>query len=407
MTSSADGEEDRVVKELDIYVCNGLLGGSTNLYLFQYPLRAPWRPYGGNHDTENIRIKPGVKKVEMEVPIETTRENFNSQADAKLQRTKHKLTSSRVELKTTYAVGSIRGDKVLLCQLDNALQMRPSVDYLNPTQTQNKPNSDPKDKPSEGLGSELKAVQVTYEKTETERQREARKQTHAYLQQQEDEESWLELKYHSAESVAAETIWEKLMTPGGKDIASDLSPTEYLHALVPIAGPKAPTADEAANEGGEEQDGAAQKAAGQSAQATQITDEAKAALPAALAALFRHHAVCSLDNIRNWLSNFPAAGAAAQAASLGNGALQKAVLECDNLRCIRGTYMLAKTGDPQIDEFRDVILGLLTNNRQIKKAEIVEAARKAQVGLSDGMKTKVIKTLCSVQGTYWSLKAGI
>lgn len=61
---------------------------------------------------------------------------------------------------------------------------------------------------------------VTYERKETERQREARKQSHAYLKQQEDEEQWIELKYHSVDSSAADTIWEQVMTPGGKDITS-------------------------------------------------------------------------------------------------------------------------------------------------------------------------------------------
>lgn len=151
-------KEDKVVRELDIYVCNGLLGSSTNLYLFQYPLRAPWRPYGGEREMDTIRIKPGVKKVEMEVPIETMPENNNHLADAKMQLQKHRLTSSRVELKTTYAVGSVRGDKVLLSQLDHALQMRPSLNHMDTPEAQKEKAK--KSSAEEQPDQELKAVQV-------------------------------------------------------------------------------------------------------------------------------------------------------------------------------------------------------------------------------------------------------
>ena len=57
----------------------------------------------------------------MEIPVESIPENHSRGADTHLQVKKHKLTSSRVELKTTYAVGSVRGDKLLLWQLEHAL----------------------------------------------------------------------------------------------------------------------------------------------------------------------------------------------------------------------------------------------------------------------------------------------
>ena len=415
-------EEDEVVRELDVYVCNGLLGASTSLYLFQYPLRAPWRPYGGDRETDRVCIKPGVKKVEMEIPVESIPENHSRGADVHLQVKKHKLTSSRVELKTTYAVGSVRGDKLLLSQLDHALQMRPSLSHMDPPEQKDEkdakgkskqPAADAAAEPSSSGAqpptAELKAVQVTYERKETERQREARKQSHAYLKQQEDEEPWTELSYHSVESSAAETIWEQLMTAGGKDIHAGITREEYLHELVPHSSAAA-QADALNEDGsGDTWNPAADEAAAAAPPPPDptITPEAHAALPKALGAAFQHHALMSVDFIRKWLAEYPEAGPAKEAAKLPDTSLSKAVLACDNLCAIRGAFFLAKVGIDDIDAFRSILIELLKSNRQIKRAQVLEAARSAGVAINDSLCTKVIKSLCISRGNYWVLKPGV
>ena len=411
-------EEDEVVRELDVYVCNGLLGSSTSLYLFQYPLRAPWRPYGGDKETDRVCIKPGVKKVEMEIPVESIPENHSRGADAHLQVKKHKLTSSRVELKTTYAVGSVRGDKLLLSQLDHALQMRPSLSHMDPPEQKDEKDAKGKSKQAAADGApepssaqpasaELKAVQVTYERKETERQREARKQSHAYLKQQEDEEPWRELSYHSVESSAAETIWDQLMTAGGKDIHAGITREEYLHELVPHSSAAAQA--DALNEDGDTWNPAADEAAAAAPPPPDptITPEAQAALPKALGAAFHHHALMSIDFIRKWLAEYPEAGAAKEASKLTDTSLTKAVLTCDNLCAIRGAFFLAKVGIDDIDAFRTILIELLRTNRQIKRAQVLEAARNAGVAINDSLCTKVIKSLCISRGNYWALKPGV
>lgn len=63
-----DDDDDPVVRSLDVYVCNEFLGSGSQLYLFQHPLRPPWRPYDyGN--VEKVRMKPNARRVEVELPL--------------------------------------------------------------------------------------------------------------------------------------------------------------------------------------------------------------------------------------------------------------------------------------------------------------------------------------------------
>lgn len=123
----------------------------------------------------------------------------------------------------------------------------------------------------------------------------------------------------------------------------------------------------------------------------------QAALCVALQALFRHHSVCSLENIRykhqmqiapdvrgrsvkrlprappvgrKWLKEYPNSGPAEEAGKLPDAALGKAVLECENLTCIRGSYFLGTVGVPEVDAFRQLLVNLLKASRQIKRWDI-------------------------------------
>eukprot|EP00951_Prasinocladus_malaysianus_P040964 scaffold477221_cov47-Prasinocladus_malaysianus.AAC.1 len=67
---------------------------------------------------------------------------------------------------------------------------------------------------------------------------------------------------------------------------------------------------------------------------------------------------------RKWLREYPDAGAAAEAASVPDLVLNKAITECHNVTGIRGSYVLEKTGVDEVDAFRSLLLGLLRNSRQ-------------------------------------------
>lgn len=59
-TEMADvGEEDEVVKEIDVYISQNLAG---NLSIFQYPLRQPWRKYPMSKLSE-VKYRPQHQKL--------------------------------------------------------------------------------------------------------------------------------------------------------------------------------------------------------------------------------------------------------------------------------------------------------------------------------------------------------
>jgi len=190
------------------------------------------------------------------------------------------------------------------------------------------------------------------------------------------------------------------MTPGGQDINSDLSRMEYLRTLVPHSG-EAAKQDQATGSGTQEEAAAEEEAP----PVVQISEEAQAALPATLQALFRHHSVCNLNDIRLWLKEFDPDGPTQEAAKAPDTVLQKAVLACDNMSMIRGSFFPTTVGSPEIDEFRALLIDLLSQNRQIKRADVVTAVKAAKVAPNDGICTKVLKSLCVSRGHYWVLKA--
>ncbi len=57
-TSNGDAD-DEVVREIDVYIAQNL---ATNLSIFQYPLRQPWRPYPTKKLIE-IKQKPVQQRV--------------------------------------------------------------------------------------------------------------------------------------------------------------------------------------------------------------------------------------------------------------------------------------------------------------------------------------------------------
>ena len=69
-------EDDPVVRELDVYICNEFLGSSTHLCLLQSPLRPPWRPYDYNK-IHKARYKPNARRLEMDMPLDTMSRNYS------------------------------------------------------------------------------------------------------------------------------------------------------------------------------------------------------------------------------------------------------------------------------------------------------------------------------------------
>lgn len=386
---------DRVVRELEVYVCNDFPISSVELSLLQQPLRPYWRPYALDQEA-SMRMKPSCKKVEIDVPLETFSANYT---DAVEERKKIKmicLKSSRVEAKTSYAVGVLKDGKILLAPVSCCLQLRPKMDYLD--QETAKPTGKSEAEESEEE-QEVTAVEVQVSKRETERQQKQRLSSYAYLQQKEDEEPWKPLKIFTMETEAAEVVWNKYMSPLDKAMPGQLTREQYLRKVVPgesEGGGLATTV----MVGGPTDNEIASPSTGS------LSTEALAALPLALKALFVKHGVATLKDIRTWLAQYPDAGAARDAGKVTDRVLHEAITVPGEVICIRRVYILKKTGNAAMDPFRELFIDILRDKEQFRKAEVMEAAQAAKLSVTESLFQKVARELCTSRGSYWTMKMG-
>lgn len=384
-------EDDPVVKELEVYVCNEFLGSSTQLCLMQHPLRPPWRPYEYDR-AQRMRMKPQCKRIEVDVPVDVGTKNYNDTVEDYKKIKQLTLRSSAVDTQTSYAIGTIKEGKLLLAPVDYCLQFRPFLNYLNVERKKEleESSSDEEEEP------QLKAVEVQVQKRETERQQQARLSSYAYLNQKEDEEPWVNLTVHVAESRPAESVWERITTlKDDSDPPTVMDKSSYLKVVVPTrSGTQTQSVSDTVS------------VVPSTSAAQNVSDETLKALPAAMAALFQKHSICNMANIRQWLQDYANGGSAKEAAFLTDRALHDAVLQGGDVVCIRRMYMTCKTGSPTIDAFRSLVVDLLKDKEQFKRAEVMELANKAKVAVTETLYNKVVKDLCTSRGNYWIMKTG-
>ncbi|KAI4327574.1 hypothetical protein L6164_020016 [Bauhinia variegata] len=148
-----------------------------------------------------------------------------------------------------------------------------------------------------------------------------------------------------------------------------------------------------------------------------MSNEAQQAMPSALKKVLQTHKVCSLQLIRQQLRAMALAKASllrpdpkmVVAAREGHDApteeLQAALSEV--AWNIHGCYILKSSQD---DPFRDVVIEMFRGsepNAKLKKAEIIEAARKIlKRDITNNEYSKVMNELCVSRGSAWILRSG-
>lgn len=123
-----DEDGDEIVKELDVFMAQGL---SNQLHVLQYPLRPPWRPYNRSL-LQEVRYKPMKKKMEMEFRVskEELENNYDTQTTDP-RKTYVLASSSPVEPKTNYVLGVLRGNQLHLTPVNGTFQFRPSFAHID------------------------------------------------------------------------------------------------------------------------------------------------------------------------------------------------------------------------------------------------------------------------------------
>ncbi|KAG2482697.1 hypothetical protein HYH03_018378 [Edaphochlamys debaryana] len=400
-------DDDPVVRELDVYVCNEFAGSNTQLGLLQHPLRPPWRPYDYSK-VKAMRYKQNAKRFEVDLPLETESRNYNDIIEDLKKVKQFTLRSTLTEDRTNLAIGTVRGGKLLIAPLDFAVQLRPSLHHLNVAATaKDKANADSEEE--EDDEPKLHAVEVQVQKRETERQAAARKNPYAYLSQKEEEEPFVNLDVHSEESDAAARIWDKFMSARDFDHAANrLDRPAYLKALVPPPASAAgyPGAGAAGAEAGGLAGAAGAPGAAAASASGALSEATRSALPASLKALFKEHTVCSMANVRSWLDSAPAAAAAREAALLPDKALHEAVIALGTVSSLHRVYVLNKTGDEKTDPLRKLVVELLEGKESFKRSEFNDLARTHNMTFTESQYNKVVKDICESKGNTWHIKNG-
>lgn len=402
------GSEDRIVRELDVYLCSSVqLAAGTQTVLLQSPLRPHWRPYQNPGGFTDVKYKPKVKKLQASFPLDTRSANYNDAMDSETKQVKSMLlASSRVEPRTQFAVGFVDEHRLLLLPVDQALQLRPSLVHLDREREDRRHAAGgagaeaEEEKPAP---AELMPVTVQVKRRETEQQQEARLRSYAHLAAQEEADAWVPLQYHADTSELAHNIFATLEGAAAPPLPATLSRAQYLDAIVPGTAalhdqqPQEIAFGAAATGGGE---------LGRPKQEADLLPEGVAAkVPGAVAALLAQAAVAQLDVIRTFLCRYkPEPEVSAAAATCSDAALHHAVLGGGAVLCIRRSYLLAKTGQSAIDPLRGLVIELLQEKEHFKRAELLEAATAKGIPVSDSLYSKVVKDLCSSRGSIWSLK---
>ncbi|KAL2651484.1 hypothetical protein R1flu_019612 [Riccia fluitans] len=233
---------DRVVREIDVCVSRSI-DTDTQLYLLQYPLRPAWRPYGLEEQCLEVRVKAAQKKLELDLAIDINSENYDQEAAEHLRITKQTLTSSKIPISASYAIGVLQGNKLHLNHVQAVVQMRPSMKYLDEGDAHKKKQAstssgDGDEEMAEAAtntdaSAELVALQVNVRRRETEWQEENRLQSHAYLKQLDEAEPWIPLEPHGVDSPVTDGIRAKMIASAATQIPFKLGPSDYIKQLVP------------------------------------------------------------------------------------------------------------------------------------------------------------------------------
>ena len=89
-----------------------------------------------------VKFKPNAKHVELTTGLDTQGYNYNSRADESKHLDALVLKSQLIDLPTSFAIGCVRGNQLILSPLDEAVQMRPHLGHLDTAPKQVKEEAD-------------------------------------------------------------------------------------------------------------------------------------------------------------------------------------------------------------------------------------------------------------------------
>ncbi|XP_042066441.1 DNA-directed RNA polymerase III subunit RPC5-like [Salvia splendens] len=226
-TEFRDGDEDEVVREFDVYFSPSI-DIETQLYLLQYPLRQPWRPYELDLDgrCQEVRVKQASREVEIDLAIDVDSANYDNDADPQIQMKKQTIATSWIPHRTQtngYTIAELTGNKLHLNRIHAAVQLRPLMHHISVVESKKKTAV------SKNVEDVVKLEKPQEAKPSgTSKKLKAPEQTNGSV-----EESWIQLKYHNTMSDITAGYLQKMMERKGSEISLSMSLDNYLNSLCP------------------------------------------------------------------------------------------------------------------------------------------------------------------------------
>ena len=109
---------------------------------------------------------------------------------------------------------------------------------------------------------------------------------------------------------------------------------------------------------------------------------------------------------RKWLKASAQGGLAETSTSASDTALHNALLKTDVVTSVKQLYLQKEVASEPANALRGVLVGLLKEKPNVRRADVMDAARAEGVNVSDGIYQKVMKDLCTSRGNIWTLKSG-
>ncbi|XP_060191240.1 uncharacterized protein LOC132621106 isoform X2 [Lycium barbarum] len=224
VATETDNDEDEVVREIDVCFTPSF-DPTTQLYVFQYPLRPLWRPYELEERCQEVRLRPSTAEMEVDLAIDFDSKNFDRDSVHAATMKKQTLSTSWMPLPTCaseYAVGVLIGDKLHLNPVHAVVQLRPSHQHLKESELKKNiaTNNDEKSVENEDV-KEKKPVGPS------------KKQNKPPGNGKDIGEHWLHLKYHGARSDISARYLQKMAMEEGSPVPFSMSPVDYLNVFCP------------------------------------------------------------------------------------------------------------------------------------------------------------------------------
>ena len=411
----------RPVHQWDVHVAVGngradgglrtdLDGQQDKVVLLQSPLRTPDQPQIVHGANGGARIKTSRALLEWKVhdPAGTAGAE-NNETGRKGGSQEHweghhgRVRGTHVATRAPYAVAVLHQGKIHITSIHHCMQVRP-VTQMDEIQTStaegtpldgrgNENLNGQGDAEYEGLekGNGAEAVQVRVRRRETDRQVDARMQSHAFLKKQEEEEAWTQLKVLHGRDHPEKLWWRKSAANATIREASSKNPVEetkagvYLDLLDPLITEQPPKEEVPISR---HQNGAS---------STAIVRDT-------ICSILSDTPVMSEDVLRAHLRGCEQVQAQ-EAGNLSQIKLDE-LLEGVALRLGR-VYVRDREGGEDA-RIRHIVAKCFRHSRVQGKAAMVDAVV-AEMGYepSPNVYNKVMKELCYIRGSDWVLKDGI